>query len=967
MEAPSRLDDLIDHWEELRGRGAPPAIEDLCADCPELAAELRRWIAALEAMDSALDTNNTEPPSTDEKGDPDRNGAGNDRGLPGILRAQAVYRPRTRHDQGGLGVVYDALEEELDRTVALKRIRPDRLREVSRRRFLREAVITARLQHPGIVPVYGLGQDDDGPFYTMPLVRGQTLQQAIDAFHDDETLRRDPGRRTLQFRGLLQQFVAACNTMAYAHDQGVVHRDLKPSNLMLGPYGETLVLDWGLAKHVADAEIEDGAPSPSPSPEGSGDLTTPGEVLGTPQYMSPEQAKGEPAAPAGDIFSLGLVLYAILTGRPAFGAANLRGKDRLETVRQAAVVPPRSLDPRLPRALEAICLKALAARPEDRYSSARALADDVTSWLAGEPVSAWREPFATRARRWARRHRTAVVAAVIAVLTGAAGLGAVIAVQAHANVRLRGALAQSEESRRQAETVQRFLVETFRSPDPSLDGRTIKVVDVLDRAVARLDREFEKPSATKGALLHTLGTTYHGLGLYDRAAGLLAKARAVREAALGPVHPETLKSRTSQAIADLAAGRHAEAIALHKATLDLCEARLGRDHPDTLSSRAALANAYLTAGRLPEAIALHEAVFKTRAAKLGPDHLDTLRSRHQLANAYYTARRYDEAIAIHKALLERYEAKLGPNHPDTLGNRTGLATNYWAVRRYDEAIALHKATLPAMEAVFGPDHPETLISRNNLAAAYGDSGRHAEAIPLHKTILAQREAVLPPGHPHVLQSRLNLATELTAAGRLNEAIPLHEATLRQLEAKFGPGHSMTLQSRYNLIVAYVPARRFAEAAALCRTTLRIRESALGADHPDTRQARHVLAMIDELVGLDLMARGHASEAEPPLREALALRVRDVPDDWTRYGVTAYLGSALLSQARYAEAEPLVLSGYEGLKARAARIPAPERFRLPSSACRVIDLYEAWGHPETAAAWKARLGLADLPADVFARP
>jgi tetratricopeptide (TPR) repeat protein/tRNA A-37 threonylcarbamoyl transferase component Bud32 len=966
MEVQMRLDALIDRWEELRDRGTPPTVAELCADCPELATEVERRIAALEAMDSALDTAGTGPPSTDEERDPDRNGA---RGLPGVLRAQAVYRPRARHDQGGLGIVYNAHEDELDRTVALKRIRPDRLRDVARRRFLREAVLTARLQHPGIVPIYGLGRDADGPFYTMPLIRGQTLQKAIDAFHDDDAPKRDPGRRTLAFRGLLQPFVAACNTMAYAHDQGVVHRDLKPSNIMLGPYGETLVLDWGLAKHVADAELEgeDSAPSPSPSPDGSGELTTPGEVLGTPQYMSPEQARGEPTAPAGDIFSLGLVLYAILTGRPAFGAADLRGKDRLEAVRQAAVVPPRSHEPRLPRALEAICLKALAARPEDRYSSARELADDVTSWLAGEPVSAWREPLSVRARRWTRRHRTAVVAAVMAVLTGAAGLGAVIAVQANANVRLRKALTQSKESQRQAETVQRFLVEAFRSPDPSLDGRTITVVAVLDRAVARLDREFEKPSTTKGALLHALGTTYLGLGLYDRSADLLAKARAVREAALGAVHPETLKSRTSQAIATLAAGRLTEAIALHKATLDLCEARLGRDHPDTLSNRAALANAYLAAGRLTEAIALHEAVSRARAAKLGPDHLDTLKSRYQLANAYYAARRYDEAIALHKAILERYEAKLGSSHPDTLHSRSSLATNYWAVRRYDEAITLHKATLPAIEAVFGPDHPDTLISRNNLAAAYGDSGQHAEAIPLHKTILAQRQAVLPPDHPHVLQSRLNLATELTAAGRLAEAIPLHEATLRQLETKLGPDHPETLKSRYNLTVAYVPAHRFAEAAALCRTTLRIRESASGADHPDTRLARHVLAVIDELVGLDQIARGHFSEAEPPLREALALRVRDVPEDWPRYGAAAFLGSALLSQERYAEAEPLIVSGYEGLKARAARLPAGERFRLHPAACRVIDLYEAWGRPETAAAWKAKLGMPDLPADVFARP
>ncbi len=405
----------MDRWEDLRECGAPLTVEEVCAGCPELVPEVRRRIEALRAMDSALHAEELEARSTVVScGHP---GVLGSRGPAELTRAEAVYRVRAHHDQGGLGVVFTAYQEELDRTVALKRIRPDRLRDKSRRRFLREAALTARLQHPGIVPIYGLGQDDAGPFYTMPFIAGRTLQQAITDFHRDEPLRRDPGRWGLRLRGLLQPFVTACNTVAYAHDQGVVHRDLKPANLMLGPYGETLVLDWGLAKRFGSDEAESddddrgGAPSPGPSWE---QVTATGEVLGTPLYMSPEQARGEPAAPASDIFNLGLILYAILTGRSAFEAADQRGAGLVEAVRAAAIVPPRRRDPRLPRALEAICLKALAARPEDRYARARDLADDVMRWLAGEPVSAWREPALTRrgdghggtarrSRRWWRR------------------------------------------------------------------------------------------------------------------------------------------------------------------------------------------------------------------------------------------------------------------------------------------------------------------------------------------------------------------------------------------------------------------------------------------------------------------------------------------------------------------------------------------------------------------------------------
>ena len=396
-----------------------------------------------------LDVEPTRPVATPGDGSPD--GSGPDRRLPDALHAAAVYRPRRHHAQGGLGEVLAAHQEELDRTVALKRIRPDRLHETARRRFLREAAITARLQHPGIVPIYGLGQDKDGPFYTMPFIEGRTLQEAIDAFHGDEASGRDAGRRALKFRGLLQQFIAVCNTMAYAHDQGVIHRDLKPSNIMLGPYGETLVMDWGLAKRLgtddAGGEAEGDTPSPSPSPDA---LTATGAVLGTPYYMSPEQARGEPTSPASDVFSLGLILYAILTGKSPYADAVLQGGDLQNAVREAAVVPPRRRNPGLPGALEAICLKALAARPEDRYSSARALADDLSNWLADEPVGAYREPFAERARRWVKRNRTAVTGAAATLLAGVVGLVAVAGLQAQHNRRLEQANAATTKAKDEA-------------------------------------------------------------------------------------------------------------------------------------------------------------------------------------------------------------------------------------------------------------------------------------------------------------------------------------------------------------------------------------------------------------------------------------------------------------------------------------------------------------------------------------
>jgi tetratricopeptide (TPR) repeat protein len=648
-----------------------------------------------------------------------------------------------------------------------------------------------------------------------------------------------------------------------------------------------LVLDWGLAKRLGEeAAGEDGGEAPSPGPSSEA-VTVTGEVLGTPQYMSPEQARGEPAGPASDLFSLGLVLYAILTGRSAFEESSFRRGDRLEGVRAAAIVPPRRRDADLPRGLEAICLKALAARPADRYASARALAEDVARWLADEPVTAWREPALVRVQRWMRRHRTTAAAVVMA---GVIGLGTVAAVQARANVRLnrsneatKRALTQSEESRqqseelrRQAEAVSSFLVAAFRSPDPSKEGRQVKVADVLDGASARLDRGFDGSQATKGALLDALGNTYLGLGLYDQSVSLHTKARAVREAALGADHPDTLKSRINLAVAYLSAGRTDAAIALFEEALRRMESALGPDHPDTLKSRNNLAVAYLNAGRTDAAIALHEATLELLEAKLGPDHRSTLQSRNNLASAYYEAGRLSAAIALDEGTFRRMESALGPDHPDTLASRNNLALSYLNAGRLSAAIGLFERALGLYESKLGADHPDTLMSRVNLAGAYKSLGRSAEAEGLYREVLDRRRKAVQPDSPL-------LAEDLSA------------------------------------------------------------------------------------LGAHLLSQSRWSEAKTFLHECLAIRAKATPDDWSRYDAMSLLGGALTGQGRYAEAESLVVAAYEGMKAREASIAMPERACLREAAERVVHLYESWGRPDQADAWKDKVGMPDLPADVFAQP
>ncbi|HVK08660.1 MAG TPA: tetratricopeptide repeat protein [Gemmataceae bacterium] len=344
------------------------------------------------------------------------------------------FTPLGLHAEGGLGRVHRARDEQLHRTVALKEIRPERADDPRvRRRFLNEAEITGQLEHPGIVPIYALEHDAAGrPAYAMRFIHGRPLTDAIRAHHRRPT--------PLGLRELLQRFISVCQTMAYAHAHGVIHRDLKPDNILLGEFSETLVVDWGLAKRLgpggdafvvgpvdrsSDAADPPGEPSetiltPSPieGPDGgAGPLTVAGTVMGTPAYMAPEQARGEPLTPAADVYSLGAVLFSILTGKVPY-----RGTSAMEILRRvAAGEPPTAAG--APRALNAIYFKAMARDPQARYATAADLAQDVGRWLADEPVGAHPEPWPARAGRWARRHRSLVaslgVAAGLLVVTGA--------------------------------------------------------------------------------------------------------------------------------------------------------------------------------------------------------------------------------------------------------------------------------------------------------------------------------------------------------------------------------------------------------------------------------------------------------------------------------------------------------------------------------------------------------------------
>ncbi len=512
-----------------RQSGEVPAIDDYQTRFPDATAVLCQVLATdfegparlpgiHETTDDAQQTGPHRMASEDASHDEPANAPP---GIPSVSR----YRLLRFHAQGGLGEVHVAEDTELNREVALKQLKPQYAAHPdSCGRFVLEGEVTGSLEHPGIVPVYGLGTHADGrPFYAMRFIRGETFGEAIRAFHGRVPVRFD----ALEFRQLMGRFVAVCQALAYAHSRGVLHRDIKPGNIMLGPFGETLVVDWGLAKVMGSKETTAEAPGAERWIQtlGSSSPTTMGAV-GTPAYMSPEQAAGKAAqvGPATDVYSLGATLYDLLTGRAPFQGNVF---EVLSKVKQGSWVAPRQVSGAVPAALDAICCKAMSLQPEDRYGSTLELAREVEQWLADEPVAAHREPLGMRMRRWARKHPSRVTG--VLVLLAAAVVGLTVG-----TILLDRSKREAEESYRMAkEGVNHFLREVGEEvmlDEPGMEGLRR---NLLNEAL-KYHEEFLKKRPNDPEVQQQLAETFRLQGELDGEFGRMeeGKARVLRAVAL---------------------------------------------------------------------------------------------------------------------------------------------------------------------------------------------------------------------------------------------------------------------------------------------------------------------------------------------------------------------------------------------------------------------------------------------------
>lgn len=568
------------------------------------------------------------------------------------------FRVLQLHASGGQGEVFIARDVQLRRDVAVKELKARHAnRPVSRTRFLREAEITGGLEHPGVVPVYALGKHPDGrPFYAMRLIEGRTMHEVVREFHRPEKP-WTPAERNIRFRQLLQRFISVCQTIAFAHSRGIVHRDIKPSNVLIGAYGEAVVVDWGLARHYHEetgCSVDTDDPAFGSSDNDSrADSTQMGSALGTPAFMSPEQAAGQwdEVGPISDVYSLGATLYVLLSGH--LPLKNLAWPEMSRRICKGDIPSPREVNCLVPRGLDAVCRKAMSVNPAQRYENVLELAKDVERWMADEPVAAAPAPFSERVRRWVRRHRMFVVSsgAVFFVLTIALGFG-LIAVNHERNNTL-SALEIAERRRKdQGEALEQLtsnVIDQWLGEQYALRPEHKKF---LEKALADQQRfANETPSDLTGQLgvvkaNRRVGEIQWKLGRTEEAAEALSRARSLFDRLQVPSYDfrfkfERAKLDTVQGSFDVKAGRITDAEHHYATARSIWEELvrispndidITRQHVHSLSNHAvAMAQTRLTGdaakARLAEAAETFRTVIEIwqRQLAAGSDPRDAIR------------------------------------------------------------------------------------------------------------------------------------------------------------------------------------------------------------------------------------------------------------------------------------------------------------------------------------------------------
>lgn len=722
-----------------------------------------------------------------------------------------------RLGQGGMGEVYLGFDERLERKVAVKAIRSEkRLDPVAKARFLREARVLSQLEHPNICRLYDYVEDAEADFLILEYVQGRNLRELTGSH--------------VSFEAKLAVAGQVAGALVAAHALSIVHRDLKPENVVVTPEGQAKVLDFGLARPVRAADLtgefqRDGTPraaGPDPSSGSGGTVTELGIVVGTPRYMSPEQARGEGVTAASDVYSFGLLLQELFTGSSPL-PRDAEPAVLLQKAMWGETEPVRGIDGHLAELITQ--LKALA--PKDRPSAQAAAAR--LAWIAEKP------------HRRLRRLMWSAAALVLAVAAVVSTAGFVQARRALARAEASESVARQAQA--DAEAVNSFLRNMLTSADPRARGINVKVVDVLDRAAAGVDSDFAGRFTSQAAILDTLGGTYHALGELQKAHDLLVRAVDLRRRTLGDTAPETLASEHRLGTVLVERASFAEAIKLLRRTLAAREATLGAEHRDTLDTVMVLAQALQRDRQFEEAETLYRRGYEARRRNLGPDDPDTLEAALQLGSIERDFERWDEAERLIRQSLDGARRTLGPKHPQTIAALVGLAVLYGRQARNAESVALFREVLALQVEVLGPEHPRTLNTRRNLGGNLIYLKQFAEA----KELLAATETVqtrtLGPAHHETLETMRNLAQLAEAQGDLKTCERIQRERWERARQHLGEEDRITLETKSVVANVLVAHGCLAEGERLHREVLASRRRVFGEDGEATLRSKKNLAKL----------------------------------------------------------------------------------------------------------------------------
>lgn len=838
-------------------------------------------------------------------------------------------------------------DHQFEQRVAIKLIKRGMDTDDVLRRFRRERQVLAQLVHPHIARLLDGGATEDGrPYLVMELIEGVTITEHC-------------AMNRLPLNDRLRLFIQVCAAVQYAHQSLVVHRDLKPTNVLVSSDGTPKLLDFGIAKIIRSDD------DPYSTATTSSDIR-----LLTPRYASPEQVRNERVTTATDTYSLGVILYELLTGAEPY---QLTTRSRAEyeraiceqqPLRPSAMLtasqgPARSLNTRVKRRplpvtdrrqrerelvgdLDTITLKALQKEPAERYSSVEQFVDDLERFLAGLPVLARPQTFRYRTTKFLVRNKLAVFAGS----TTAVALIIAACVSVTYGVREARQRALAEQHLREARTqasiagaINQFLNEDLlasAAPDQVPD-RQATVRSVLDAASNKIGGRFQDQPFVEASIRNTIGAAYESLGEYETAEAHYVRASELFSAFEADHESDVIEEEVRLGNLTRLRGRLDDAETRIREAYNRAQKRLGPTHPTTLNAGHFLSEVYIDQGRSPEAEGLLKRTIELKASTLGPEHAATLLSMGSLSSIYLQAGRYEEAREIDSKLLDTHMRKSGPDNPATIATLNNLAYDQMHLGNYQAAEQFLLTAVKRSRRVSGADHPATLTSLDNLGRLYTTMGRYSEAERIHTEEYRAYERTLGATHPATINARNNLGLVYLNRGQFEQAEPVYRDIVAALLQSNGPDHPSTMTAQNNLAYALMELHRLDEAEQRSVEVLDRRRRVLGEDHPDTIGAMSNLARVRTY-------QGRFEEAEGMFADALERASRTLPENHVTIGVLRYRqGLCLTSLAQFDAAERSLTQALSILTAALG----PEHDRVIAVQKAIDQLNQARARPANA--------------------